>query len=93
MKAGPAGADAGTGAAGVPGGVAGSPARSGLNVGDPQAGMGLVPAVDGHQVGGQRLDLAAVAQAARVDAAHAGELADAIELVDRAVGIDAWSKL
>ena len=54
-------------------GGAGNPARSGLNVGDPQAGVGLIPAVDGHQVGGQRLDLAAVAQAAGVDSAHAGD--------------------
>ena len=54
-------------------GGAGNPARSGLNVGDPQAGVGLVPAVDGHQVRRQRLDLAAVAQAAGVDAAHAGD--------------------
>ena len=54
-------------------GGAENPARSGLNVGDPQAGVGLVPAVDGHQVRRQRLDLAAVAQAAGVDAAHAGD--------------------
>src|ERR1700751_105753 len=43
------------------------------DIGDPQAGMRLVPAVDGYEVGGQRLDLAAVAQAARVDAAYAGD--------------------
>src|SRR5690242_2123657 len=43
------------------------------DVGDPQAGMRLVPAVDGHEVRGQRLDLAAVAQPSRVDSAHAGD--------------------
>jgi len=45
-----------------------------LNIGDPESGVRLVAAVDGNQVGGERLDLAAVAQAARVDPAHPGDL-------------------
>jgi hypothetical protein len=48
------------------------PKRS-FNVGDADSGVCLVAAVDGDQVGGESLDLTAVAQAARVDAAHPGD--------------------
>src|SRR5580700_12310253 len=41
--------------------------------GDAQSRVGLIPAVDGHEVRGQRLDLAAVAQPAAVDPADAGD--------------------
>ena len=44
-----------------------------LDVGDAEAGVGLVAAVDRYQVGGEGLDLAAVAEAAGVDAAGAGD--------------------
>src|SRR5215471_768808 len=42
------------------------------DVGDAQPGVGLVPPVDRHQVGGERLDLPAVAQPARVHATGPG---------------------
>jgi glycosyltransferase XagB len=53
-------------------GVAG-PDLVGLDVGDAQAGVGLVAPVHRDQVGGQRFHLAAVPQPARVDAAHPGD--------------------
>src|ERR1700734_112312 len=43
------------------------------DVGDTQARVRLVAAIDRHQVGGEPLDLARVAQPARVDAADAGD--------------------
>src|SRR5215472_11083963 len=47
--------------------------REQLEVGDAEAGVGLVAAVDRDEVGGECLDLAAVAEAAGVDAAEPGD--------------------
>src|SRR6266545_2774880 len=46
-----------------------------LQIGDADAGVGLVALVDGDEVGGQRLDLTGVAQPAGVEAAHVGDAA------------------
>src|SRR5262249_45548427 len=50
-----------------------STATAGSDVGDSDPGVRLVPPVDRDQVGGQPLDLPGVAQAAGVDATHAGD--------------------
>ena len=57
---------------------------AGSDVGDAQAGVRLVAPVDRHQVGGQRFDLRAIAEPARVDPPRAGDpLGERLDQVGR----------